>query len=165
MATDSVWFVGTANAARGHPWLERTQAEFRNRRTRHQDVGRHADLVAGKPGHAGQVRGRHAFHDAPAHEFRRPHCATRRHDPSIARGRGIMTEVLAAVTAYAMRTHELTRVYAVPYQWSAASCRVLEKVGYVCEGRMRRSAIKDGRVVDQLLYALVVDPDVGTGRS
>lgn len=71
-------------------------------------------------------------------------------------GRGIMTEVLAAVTAYAMRTHELTRVYAVPYQWSAASCRVLEKVGYVCEGRMRRSAIKDGRVVD---------PDVGTGRS
>lgn len=71
-------------------------------------------------------------------------------------GRGIMTEALAAVTAYAVRTHHLTRVYAVPYEWNPASFRVLEKAGYVCEGRMRRSAIKDGRVIDQLLYAYVV---------
>ncbi len=70
--------------------------------------------------------------------------------------RGIMTEALAAVTAYAIRTHELTRVYAVPFEWNAASFRVLEKAGYAREGRMRRSAIKDGRVIDQLLYARVV---------
>lgn len=53
----------------------------------------------------------------------------------------------------AIRGHHLTRVYAVPYEWNAASFRVLEKAGSVCEGRMRRSAIKDGRVIDQLLYA------------
>jgi RimJ/RimL family protein N-acetyltransferase len=40
---------------------------------------------------------------------------------------------------------------------------VVEKAGYVCEGRMRRSAIKDGRVIDQLLYAHVV-PDPGDAR-
>ena len=34
--------------------------------------------------------------------------------------------------------------------------RVLEKAGYVLEGRTRRSAVKDGRVIDQLLYAFVV---------
>lgn len=70
-------------------------------------------------------------------------------------GRGITTEALAAVTAHAIRTHHLTRVWAVPYEWNAPSFRVLEKCGFVCEGRMRRSAIKDGRVIDQLLYAYV----------
>lgn len=71
-------------------------------------------------------------------------------------GRGIMTEALRTVTAHAVGTHDLTRVYAVPYEWNPASFRVLEKAGYVCEGRMRRSAIKDGRVIDQMLYAYVV---------
>ena len=70
-------------------------------------------------------------------------------------GRGITTEALAAVTQYAIREHGLTRVYAIPFDGNVASCRVLEKVGYVCEGRMRRSAIKAGRVIDQLLYAYV----------
>ena len=36
---------------------------------------------------------------------------------------------------------------------NAASCRVLEKAGYVLEGRLRRSAIKDGQIIDQLQYA------------
>jgi [ribosomal protein S5]-alanine N-acetyltransferase len=71
-------------------------------------------------------------------------------------GRGIVTEALAAVTARAIREHGLTRVYALPFEGNAASIRVLEKAGYVCEGRMRRSAIKDGRVIDQFLYAYVV---------
>jgi ribosomal-protein-alanine N-acetyltransferase len=71
-------------------------------------------------------------------------------------GRGIMTEALAAVTAHAIRAHDLTRVFSVPYEWNPASFRVLEKAGYVCEGRMRRSAIKDGHVIDQLLYAYTV---------
>lgn len=72
-------------------------------------------------------------------------------------GRGITTEALEAVTDYAVRTFELTRVYAVPFEWNAASCRVLEKCGYALEGRMRRSAIKDGQVIDQWLYAYVPD--------
>ena len=38
---------------------------------------------------------------------------------------------------------------------NAASCRVLEKAGYRLEGRMRRSAIKDGVVQDQLLYSIL----------
>ncbi|MGA9751534.1 MAG: GNAT family protein [Acidobacteriota bacterium] len=75
-------------------------------------------------------------------------------------GRGIASEALRAVTAYALRAHDLTRVFAVPYEWNAASCRVLEKAGYTCEGRMRRSAIKDGRIIDQLLYAFVVPAGV-----
>ncbi len=70
-------------------------------------------------------------------------------------GRGITTEALVAVTRYAIETHGLTRLFAVPFSHNAASCRVLEKAGYVREALLRRSAIKDGRVVDQFQYAFI----------
>lgn len=68
-------------------------------------------------------------------------------------GRGIMSRVLAAVTAQAMGDFGLHRMFAVPFAGNSASARVLEKAGYSLEGRMRRSAVKDGRVLDQLMYA------------
>ena len=70
-------------------------------------------------------------------------------------GRGIVSEALVAVTQYAIETHSLTRVFALPYARNAASCRVLEKAGYVLEARLRRSAIKDGEIIDQMQYAFV----------
>jgi RimJ/RimL family protein N-acetyltransferase len=71
-------------------------------------------------------------------------------------GRGIATSALIALTRYAFDQHaDLHRIFAVPYAWSTASVRVLEKAGYSLEGRMRRSAIKDGQVTDQLLYAIL----------
>jgi RimJ/RimL family protein N-acetyltransferase len=39
---------------------------------------------------------------------------------------------------------------------------VLEKVGYVREGILRRSAIKDGELIDQILYAAYDDDRLGT---
>jgi len=71
-------------------------------------------------------------------------------------GRGIMTEVLTAVTDHAIRAHHLTRVFALPYEWNPASHRVLEKAGYRLEGRLRKAVVKDGKVIDQMLYAYVV---------
>ncbi|MGE5244017.1 MAG: GNAT family N-acetyltransferase [Betaproteobacteria bacterium] len=73
-------------------------------------------------------------------------------------GRGITPEALVAVTRHAIERHGLTRIYAVPFAWNTASCRVLEKAGYVLEGRLRHSAIKDGRIVDQMQYAFIA-PD------
>lgn len=71
-------------------------------------------------------------------------------------GRGIMTSALIALTRYAFDQHaDLRRICAVPYAWSGASMRVLERAGYRLEGRMRQSAIKDGKVTDQLLYAIL----------
>ena len=70
-------------------------------------------------------------------------------------GRGVVTEALAAVTTYAIETHHLTRLFALPYARNAASCRVLEKAGYVLEARLRRSAIKDGEIIDQMQYAFI----------
>ena len=71
-------------------------------------------------------------------------------------GRGIATQAVRAVTELAFATHpELQRLYAVPFSWNPASARVLEKAGYSREGTLRRSAIKDGHVLDQWMYAIV----------
>jgi RimJ/RimL family protein N-acetyltransferase len=72
-------------------------------------------------------------------------------------GRGIASEAIVAMTRYAFDHHELTRLYALVVAGNQASCRVLEKAGYVLEGRLRRSAIKNGVVSDQLLYAFVLE--------
>jgi RimJ/RimL family protein N-acetyltransferase len=71
-------------------------------------------------------------------------------------GRGIVSEALRAVTSHAVQTLHLTRIFAVPFEWNTASFRVLEKAGYTLEARLRRSAIKDGQVIDQMLYAYIV---------
>lgn len=68
-------------------------------------------------------------------------------------GRGIATRALVGFTRFALAAYEVERLFAVPFAANTASCRVLEKAGYRLEGRMRRSAVKDGVVQDQLLYA------------
>ena len=68
-------------------------------------------------------------------------------------GRGVMTEALKAVTAEAFELLELQRIFALPFADNIGSIRVLEKAGYALEGRLLQSAIKDGTIRDQLLYA------------
>ncbi len=69
--------------------------------------------------------------------------------------RGIATESVRAVTAFAIAEHGLTRVFALPFAGNTASCRVLEKAGFTLEARLRRSAKKESQVTDQFLYAYV----------
>jgi RimJ/RimL family protein N-acetyltransferase len=68
-------------------------------------------------------------------------------------GRGITSAALFAATQYAIKTFGLTRVFAIPFVHNVGSIRVLEKAGYIREGLMKQSAIKDGVVLDQYLYA------------
>ncbi len=81
-------------------------------------------------------------------------------------GRGIVTDAVRGATRDAFDRLGMHRVFAVPFARNPASSRVLEKAGYVREGVMRRSAIKDGEVLDQILFAAYDDqatdgPDVG----
>jgi len=70
-------------------------------------------------------------------------------------GKGIMTEAVKRITEYAFSSFGLKRVYAEPYTTNRSSARVLEKAGFKYEGLLQASAFKDGRLVDQLLYARV----------
>lgn len=80
-------------------------------------------------------------------------------------GRGLATAAVQSVTAYAFRHYALTRVYALPLADNAASIRVLEKAGYRLEGRLRRSAIKDGAVRNRALYAVTDEDLLSTAMS
>jgi len=70
-------------------------------------------------------------------------------------GRGIATRVVQASSDWAFDYYQVTRVYAMVFSHNVASMRVLEKAGFEREGVMRRSAIKNGVILDQVLYAKV----------
>ena len=72
-------------------------------------------------------------------------------------GRGIVTHAVRDATQHAFAVLGMRRVFAVPFVRNPASHRVLEKAGYAREGLMRRSAIKDGELLDQYLYAAYDD--------
>lgn len=70
-------------------------------------------------------------------------------------GRGIVSDAVAAVTDWGFRELGLVRIFAVPFAHNRASHRVLEKAGYAREGLLRSSAIKDGQLLDQYMYARI----------
>ena len=69
-------------------------------------------------------------------------------------GRGLATNALKAVTDLAFMQHDICRLYAHVFEWNTASARVLEKAGYIVEGRLKKSVTKDGKTIDQLMYAI-----------
>ena len=71
--------------------------------------------------------------------------------------KGIMTEVVSRFSDYAFEEFELNRIFAEPYTGNTASMRVLEKAGFVLEGTLRANVFKDGKVLDQFLYAKISD--------
>lgn len=70
-------------------------------------------------------------------------------------GRGIVTAAVIALTSHALRTLGYRRLFATTLIRNTASQRVLEKSGYVREGVFRRSAVKEGLVLDQVIYSFV----------
>jgi [ribosomal protein S5]-alanine N-acetyltransferase len=75
-------------------------------------------------------------------------------------GRGVATTALGQATDHAFRHFDFERLQATVFAWNAASIRVLEKCGYVLEGRLRRAVIKDGIITDMLMYARLRKADL-----
>ncbi len=74
-------------------------------------------------------------------------------------GRGVMTETVQAVTEFAFAHFDLCRIAARVFEGNVASRRVLEKAGFRLEGRLRRAITKEGRTLDEFVYAVVRDRD------
>ena len=68
-------------------------------------------------------------------------------------GHGVMSEVVPAFVNYCFEEFPLYRISAQTYSTNPASARVLEKSGFVFEGRLRKNVFKDGQILDSLLYA------------
>lgn len=70
-------------------------------------------------------------------------------------GRGYATSAVKSVCRYVFENTDIIRIFAQPFARNAASCRVLEKAGFVCEGTLRRNAVKNGIFEDMKMYALI----------
>jgi [ribosomal protein S5]-alanine N-acetyltransferase len=68
-------------------------------------------------------------------------------------GLGIATAAVSLVTELAFRHHDYDRLEAGVFSWNEASKRVLEKNGYTLEGVLRGRIRKQGRAIDQHMYA------------
>ncbi len=68
-------------------------------------------------------------------------------------GQGITTEAVKTISAFAFEKFNLVRIHAEPFVTNQPSIRVLEKAGYKYEGRTEVSAFKDGKLLDQVIYA------------
>ena len=70
-------------------------------------------------------------------------------------GKGIMTSAVRQTCQYIFEHTDIIRIFAEPFGSNIASCRVLEKAGFQLEGLLRKNAVKNGRVLDMKMYALV----------
>ncbi len=70
-------------------------------------------------------------------------------------GKGIMTEAVKQICEYVFAKSDIIRIYAEPFAYNIASCRVLEKVGFQYEGTLRSNAVKNGKVIDMEMYSLL----------
>ena len=69
--------------------------------------------------------------------------------------RGIMTRAVEEICQIAFDKLELIRITANVYEPNIASARVLEKNGFILEGRMRKAVKKADRIYDVCIYGKV----------
>lgn len=72
-------------------------------------------------------------------------------------GLGIATRAVRLFAPYVFDELLFIRLQAIVFEGNPASCRVLEKNGFVREGVMRRHVRKHGRIRDAILYAKLRD--------
>ena len=70
-------------------------------------------------------------------------------------GKGIMTEAVKQICEYVFANSDIIRIYAEPFAYNIASCRVLEKAGFQYEGTLRSNAVKNSKVIDMKMYSLL----------
>lgn len=70
-------------------------------------------------------------------------------------GSGLGTSAVKQVCNYIFNNTDIIRIFAEPFAYNVASCRVLEKAGFQFAGLLRNNAIKNGKVLDMKMYSLI----------
>lgn len=77
------------------------------------------------------------------------------------RGKGLVTEAVKALISYGFTEMGLHRIQAVIFEPNDISKKVLERVGFTYEGRIRERYLKDGRRYDGLMFSIIsTDPNI-----
>jgi [ribosomal protein S5]-alanine N-acetyltransferase len=69
--------------------------------------------------------------------------------------KGIAGYAVRIAVIYGFETLGLERIFASVYDFNTASRRVLEKSGFIFEGRSRKSVIKNNVILDDLRYSII----------
>ncbi|WP_373492842.1 GNAT family N-acetyltransferase [Aquiflexum sp.] len=69
-------------------------------------------------------------------------------------GQGIVSIAIQQILNFAFETYDIDRVFARPFGTNTASQKVLEKNGFLLEGKFEKVLIKDGDLLDELIYAI-----------
>ncbi len=70
-------------------------------------------------------------------------------------GKGYGTSAVKQMCKYIFENTDIIRIFAEPFAYNTASCRALEKSGFKLEGTLRSNAVKNGKVLDMKMYALI----------
>lgn len=72
-------------------------------------------------------------------------------------GHGYATEAAAAYLDHIIALGTTRRIEASVYAWNPASVRVLEKLGFELEGRLRGRVVRFGDTTDELIYGRLIE--------
>ena len=70
-------------------------------------------------------------------------------------GKGFATSAVIEACRRVLERTDIIRIFAEPFAHNIASCRVLEKAGFQCEGTLRCNAVKNSKVFDMKMYSLL----------
>ena len=70
-------------------------------------------------------------------------------------GKGLCTSAVEQARDFIFGNTDIVRIFAEPFSYNTASCRVLEKAGFQLEGVLRKNAFKNGRYLDMKMYAVI----------
>jgi RimJ/RimL family protein N-acetyltransferase len=70
-------------------------------------------------------------------------------------GKGLGTSAIMQICHYVFDHTNIIRIFAEPFAYNTASCRILEKNGFKYEGTLRSNAEKNGNILDMKMYSLI----------
>ncbi len=74
-------------------------------------------------------------------------------------GSGFGTSAVRQAYNYIFENTDIIRIFAEPFAYNMASCRVLEKAGFQFEGLLKNNAVKNGIVLDMRMYSLIKESE------
>ena len=69
-------------------------------------------------------------------------------------GQGIISKAVAQMVDFAFETYPINRIFARPFGTNLSSQKVLEKNGFILEGRFEKVLVKKEELLDELVYAI-----------
>ena len=68
--------------------------------------------------------------------------------------KGIITKVIPQMIEYGFKNLDIVRIFARIFGTNIASQKVVEKCGFVLEGKYNKTLFKNGEFLDELIYAI-----------